>query len=56
MYKVEYIGTSIDQKLNPAWNCSNIKEAYRASIPQLKARVEIQNIDTKMICKSVESK
>ena len=47
MYKVEYAGTSIDQKLNHAWNCSNIKVAYRASILQLKARVETQNVGTK---------
>ena len=32
MFKVEYVGTSIDQKLNHAWNCSNIKVTYRASI------------------------
>ena len=32
MFKVEYAGTSIDQKLNHAWNCSNIKVTYRASI------------------------
>ena len=25
MFKVEYAETSIDQKLNHAWNCSNIK-------------------------------
>ena len=54
MYKVEYIKTSVDQKFVHAWNCSNIKVAYRASILQLKARVETQNIGTKMICKSVE--
>ena len=42
MFKIEYAGTSIDQKLNHAWNCSNIKVRYRASIFQLKARVEIQ--------------
>ena len=47
MYKAEYAGTSIDQKLNHAWNCSNIKVAYKASILQLKARVETQNIGTK---------
>ena len=40
MFKVEYAGTSIDQKLNHAWNCSIIKVTYRASIFQLKARVE----------------
>ena len=43
MFKVEYAGTSIDQKLNHAWNCSNIKVTYRASIFQLKARVEAQH-------------
>ena len=48
MYQVEYIGTSVDpKKLNHAWNCSNIMVAYRASIFQLKARVETQNIGTK---------
>ena len=25
MFKVEYVETSIDEKLNHAWNCSNIK-------------------------------
>ena len=54
MQKVEYVGTSIDKKLNHAWNCSNIKVAYRASILQLKARVETQNIGTKMIFKIVK--
>ena len=34
MFKVEYAGTSIDRKLNHAWNCSNIKVTYRASIFQ----------------------
>ena len=53
MFKVEYAGTSIDQKLNHAWNCSIIKVTYRASIFQLMARVETQNVGTKMICKSV---
>ena len=33
MFKVEYAGTSIDQKLNHAWNCSIIKVTFRASIP-----------------------
>ena len=42
MFKVEYPGTSIDQKLIPAWNCSIIKVTYRASIFQLKARAETQ--------------
>ena len=49
MFKVEYAGTSIDQKLNHAWNCSIIKVTHRASIFQLKARVETQNVGTKMI-------
>ena len=40
MFKVEYAETSIDQKLNHAWNCSNIKVTYRASNFQLKARVD----------------
>ena len=53
MFKVEYAGTSIDQKLNHAWNCSIIKVTHRATIFQLKARVETQNVGTKMICKSV---
>ena len=47
MFKVEYVGTSIDQNLNHAWNCSIIKVAYRASILQLKKRVETQNLGTK---------
>ena len=47
MFKVEYSGTSIDQKLNHAWNYSNIKVTYRASMFQLKARVETRNIGTK---------
>ena len=53
MFKVEYAGTSIDQKLNHAWNCPIIKVTHRGSIFQLKARVETQNVGTKMICKSV---
>ena len=53
MFKVEYAGTSIDQKLNHAWNCSIIKVTYRASIFQLKAREDTQNGDTKVIFKSV---
>ena len=56
MYKAEYAGTSIDQKLNHAWNCSNIKVAYKASILQLKARVETQNIGTKGNLKIKEKK
>ena len=47
MFRVEYAGTSIDQKLNHAWNCSNIKVTTRASIFQFKARVETQNVGTK---------
>ena len=47
MFKVEYTGTSIDQKLIHAWNCSIIKVTYRASVFQLKARVETQNVGTK---------
>ena len=42
MQKVEYVGPSIDQKLNHTWNFSNIRVAYRASIFQLKERVETQ--------------
>ena len=53
MFKVEYTGTSIDQKLNHAWNYSIIKVTYRTLILQLKARVETQNVGTKVICKSV---
>ena len=53
MFKVEYAVTLIDQKLNHAWNCSIIKITYRASILQLKARVETQNVETKVISKSV---
>ena len=44
MFKVEYAGTSVDQKLIHAWNCSIIKVTYRASIFQLKARVATKNI------------
>ena len=53
MFKVEYVGTLIDQKLNHAWNCSIIKVTYRASIFQLKAREDTQNGDRKVIFKSV---
>ena len=49
MFKVEYVGTLIYQKLNHAWNRSIIKITYRASIFQLKARVDTQNGDTKVI-------
>ena len=52
-FRVEYAETSIDQKLNHAWNGSSIKVTYRASILQLKARVDTQNENTKVICKSV---
>ena len=52
MFKVEYAGTSIDQKLNHAWNCSIIKVTYRASIFQLKARVETQNYSHKKLFKN----
>ena len=55
MLKVDYAGTSIDQKLNHAWNFSITKVTHRASIFQLKAREETQNVGTKkMICKSYE--
>ena len=48
MFKVEYTGTSIHKKkLIHVWNCSIIKVTYRASIFQLKARVETQNVGTK---------
>ena len=53
MFKVEYAETSIDQKLNHAWNYSNIEVTYRASTFQLKAREDTQNGDTKVICKNV---
>ena len=53
MFKVEYAKISIDQKLNHAWNCSSIKVTYKVSIFQLKARVDTQNEDTKVIFKSV---
>ena len=47
MFKAEYTGTSIDQKLIHAWNCSITKVTYKASIFQPKARVETQNVGTK---------
>ena len=56
MFKVEYAGTSIDQKLNHAWNCSIIKITHRASIFQLKARVETQNVGTKINLKIKEKR
>ena len=55
MLKVEYAEISIDQKLNHAWNCPNIKVTYMVSIFQLKARVCTQHEGTKVICKSVVS-
>ena len=56
MLKVEYAGTSIDQKLNHAWNCSIIKVTHRASIFQVKARVETQNVGTKSNLKIKEKR
>ena len=53
MFKVENAEISIEQKLNQAWNCFITKITYRVSIFQLKARVDTQNEDTKVICKSV---
>ena len=53
MFKVEYAEISIEQKLNHAWNFSSIKVKYMASILQLNARVETQNVDTKVIFKSI---
>ena len=53
MFKVEHVETSIDLKLNHAWNCSNIEVIYSASIFQLKAREYTQNGDIKVIFKSV---
>ena len=55
MFRVEYAETSIDQKLNHAWDCSNIEVIYRASIFQLKVKEDTQNEDTKVICKRVVS-
>ena len=51
MFKVENAEISIEQKLNQAWNCSNIKVKYKTSILQLKARVDTQNEDTGAIFK-----
>ena len=42
MFKVEHAGTSIDQKLIHAWNCSSFKVTYRVSIFQLKA-IQLSN-------------
>ena len=53
MFRVEYARTSIDQKLNHAWDCPIIKVTTRASIFQFKARVATQNVGTKVTCKSV---
>ena len=53
MFKVAYAETSIDKKLNHAWNCSNAKITYKVSILQLKATVDTQNEHTKVIWKSV---
>ena len=49
MFKVENAETSIDQKLNHAWNCPIIMVTYRVSIFQLKVRVDTQNEDTQAI-------
>ena len=51
MFKVEYAETSIDQKLNHAWNCPIIKITYRVSIFQLKTREDTQNEDINTILK-----
>ena len=56
MFKVEYVGTSFDQKLNHARNCSIIKVTHRASIFQLKARAETQNVDAKRNLKIKEKR
>ena len=53
MFKVAYAETSIDQKLNHAWNCPIITVTYMVSNFQLKAREDTQNEDTKVIWKSV---
>ena len=55
MLKVENAKISIDQKLNHAWNCSNIKVTNNVSILQLKPRVDTQNEDTKVISKVKEN-
>ena len=49
MFKVENAKISIDQKLNHAWKCSNIKVTNRVSNFQLKARVDTQYENTKVI-------
>ena len=53
MFKVEYAKISIDEKLNHAWNCSNIKVTNRVSNFQLKASAYILNEGIKVIFKSV---
>ena len=42
MFNVEHAGTSTDQKLTHAWNCSNIKVTNRISLFQLKA-IQLSN-------------
>ena len=42
MFNVEHAGTSTDQKLAHAWNCSNIKVTNRISLFQLKA-IQLSN-------------
>ena len=42
MFKVEHVGTSIDQKLDHTWNCSSIKVTCRVSFFQLKA-IQLSN-------------
>ena len=42
MFKVEHVGTLIDQKLNQTWNCSSIKVTCKVSIFQLKA-IQLSN-------------
>ena len=56
MFRVEYAGTSINQKLTHAWNCSNIKVTTIASFFQFKGRVETQNVGTKVIRKIKEKR
>ena len=61
MFKVEHAELSIDQKLNHAWNCSNIEGNIQGfnfpnkgnSIVQLKEKVDTQSGGTKVFCKSV---
>ena len=42
MFNVEHAGTSTDQKLTDAWNCSNIEVTCKVSIFQLKA-IQLSN-------------